>query len=304
MQHHVQQGDQALAVGVQKAEVAGAPETLRQHMLQHQPQKLRAGDGSPFPLTRLGVAIPEGHLAVFAGDDILLPDDAPVKITPQVDQRSLSATDRFAIHHPFPRMARGRRQAGGLDARQRLRPEDLGQRLVVEQIAPFAFAITPRLGSPLLLRGVNRRRRHDKMDMRMEIQFARMGVQHCDSAWRAPQLLVVPAECAQGLPTATQEQIVEGLLVSKGQRAEFGGHGKGDQKVFGRHQPFHLPFQPLLALVTLAVRAVAMAARVRNQDLVFTRRAADLHLGAGVGTAVFHRRECLELLGAQPVPVL
>ena len=107
MQHQMQQGDQALAVGVQKTEVAGAPETLRQPMLQHQPQELRAGDGSPFPLPRLGVAIAEGHLAVCAGDDIRLPDDAPVQITPQVDQRLLTAADRFAIHHPFPRRVQG-----------------------------------------------------------------------------------------------------------------------------------------------------------------------------------------------------
>lgn len=47
-----------------------------------------------------------------------------------------------------------------------------------------------------------------------------------------------------------------------------------------------------------------MAARVRNQNLVLTARAADLHLGAGVAAAVFHRRECAQVLGAQPVAVL
>ncbi len=308
MQNHLQQGDQALAVGVQKTEIAGAPETLRQHMLQHQPQELRAGDGAPLPFPRLGVAIPESHLAVFTGDDIRLPDDTPVKITPQVDQRRLSAADRFAIHHPFPRMASGQRQAGGLDARQHLRPEDLGQRLMVEQIAPLAFALSfpysPRLASPLPVCGVDRRRRHDEMDVGMEIQFARMGVQYRDGARRTPQLPIVLAERAQRLPSATQEQIVDRLLVGKGQRAEFGGHGEGDQKVFRRHQPFHLPFQPLLAFVMLAVRAVAMAARMGDQYLMLTRRAADLHLGAGVGTAVFHRRECPEVFRGQSIPVL
>ena len=134
-------------------------------------------------------------------------------------------------------MARGQRQAGGLDARQQLRPEDLGQRLVVEQIAPFAFpvvfAFTPRLGSPLPLRRIDRRRRHDEVDVGMEIQFARMGVQHRDGARRTPQRLVVPAERAQRLPTTTQEQIVESFLVGKGQRAEFGGpssQSEGDDR--------------------------------------------------------------------------
>ncbi len=152
--------------------------------------------------------------------------------------------------------------------------------------------------------GVNYRRRHDKMNVWMKIQFARMGVQHRDGARRTLQLLIVLTECAQRLPTATQEQIVDSLLVSKGQRAKFGGHGEGDQKVFSRHQPFHLPFQPLLAFVMLAVRALALAARMWNQNMAFTRRTLDLHLGTGVGTAVLHRRECLELLGAQLVAVL
>ncbi len=67
----------------------------------------RAGDGSQFRLPRLGVAIPEGHLTVCAGDDIRFPDDTPVQITPEVDQRSLSAAVRFAIHHPFLLMASG-----------------------------------------------------------------------------------------------------------------------------------------------------------------------------------------------------
>ena len=90
-------------------------------------------------------------------------------------------------------MARGQRQAGGLDARQQLRPEHLGQRLVVEQIAPFpvVFAFTPRLGSPLPLRRIDRRRRHDEVDVGMEIQFARMGVQHRDGARRTPQRLEI-----------------------------------------------------------------------------------------------------------------
>ncbi len=35
--------DQAFAIGMQEAEVACPPKSFRQHMLQHQPQKLRAG---------------------------------------------------------------------------------------------------------------------------------------------------------------------------------------------------------------------------------------------------------------------
>lgn len=57
VQQHVQQGDQALAVGVQKAEDARAPETIGQHMLQDQPEEVRAGQRSAFDPLCLGVLI-------------------------------------------------------------------------------------------------------------------------------------------------------------------------------------------------------------------------------------------------------
>ncbi len=55
-------------------------------------------------LLRLGVSIPEAHLAVVAGDDILLPDDAPVKIAPQIDERLLAGATCFGRGlHPIPK---------------------------------------------------------------------------------------------------------------------------------------------------------------------------------------------------------
>jgi hypothetical protein len=53
-----------------------------------------------------------------------------------------------------------------------------------------------------------------------------------------------------------------------GQPPEFGRQGEGDQEIIRRHQSPGLPFQPLLALVMLAIRAVAMAAGVRHQNPV------------------------------------
>lgn len=90
LQNEVQQGDQALAVGMQKAEIARPPEAFGQHMLQDQPQEMRTGDGALFHRSGLGVAITEAHLAVVAGDDVLLGDAAPVQITAQVDERLLA----------------------------------------------------------------------------------------------------------------------------------------------------------------------------------------------------------------------
>jgi hypothetical protein len=56
-------------------------------------------------------AITERHLAVVAGDDILLPDYTPVKIAPQIDERLLTRADGLAIHYPHLRITAGKRQS-------------------------------------------------------------------------------------------------------------------------------------------------------------------------------------------------
>ena len=63
-------------------------------MLQDQPEEIGAGYGSLLHPSGLGVLIAEAHLTVLAGNDVLLADDAPVKIAPEVDQRRLP-TDAF-----------------------------------------------------------------------------------------------------------------------------------------------------------------------------------------------------------------
>ena len=118
------------------------------------------------------------------------------------------------------------------------------------------------------------------------------------------KLRVVLAERAHRLPAAAHQQIVDDARVRPGQRPEFGGQGEGQQKVLGRHLFLHLAFQPLLTLVVLAVRAVAMAAGMRNQYPMLTGRAFGLHLGAGLRAALLHGRECAPVVRRESVLVV
>jgi len=93
-------------------------------------------------------------------------------------------------------------------------------------------------------------------------------------------------------------------LVREGQRPEFSGQRKGQQKVLGGDLFLHLALQPLLALVVLTVRAVAVTAGVRYQFLMVAIRAFDLHLRAGLRAAILHRRHCARVLGPESAPVL
>ncbi len=149
-------------------------------MLQHQPQELCAEHSAPHQLHGLAVAITEADLAGGAGEDVFLGDDAPVKIAPQIEECLLAGAYGFAIHHPCHGIMVWQGQSSRFDVRQQLRPEHFGQRLVVEQIA--TFCLVPALGAPLLALVVDRRCRHDQMDMRVVIEPPRVGVQHRDGA--------------------------------------------------------------------------------------------------------------------------
>jgi hypothetical protein len=72
LEQEMQQGDQALAVGVQEAEIASAAKALGQHVLENQPEEIDPGERAPFRLAGLSVAIAEAHLAILAGEDVLL----------------------------------------------------------------------------------------------------------------------------------------------------------------------------------------------------------------------------------------
>ena len=99
--------DQALAVGMQEPEIAGAAQTLGQHVLEQQPQEIGAGEGAGLPPAGLGVPVAEGHLVVLAGEDILLLQHAPIPVAAEIDQGLLPRADGLAVHDPADGMHTG-----------------------------------------------------------------------------------------------------------------------------------------------------------------------------------------------------
>jgi len=77
---HLQQADGASAVGVQEAEVARAPQTLGQDVLQHQPQEVGAGQRAQGHPVGLGVSVAEGDMAVLVAQDVGLLDHPAVQV--------------------------------------------------------------------------------------------------------------------------------------------------------------------------------------------------------------------------------
>ena len=68
----LEQRYQPLAIGMQKAKVARTPKTFGQHMLQHQAQELRTGNGARGASLGFAVAPAVGHGFAVAAQDVSL----------------------------------------------------------------------------------------------------------------------------------------------------------------------------------------------------------------------------------------
>jgi len=124
---------------MQEAEVARATEPFGQDMLQDQPQELRSRNCPRLGALGLGILVAEGHLPVLAREDILFPDYAAVQIAPEIDQRLFPGADAFSIDDPFFGVARRQGKPFGGDGIEQLGAKDLGQGLVIEQIAALTL---------------------------------------------------------------------------------------------------------------------------------------------------------------------
>jgi len=107
-----------------------------------------------------------------------------------------------------------------------------------------------------------------------------MRMQHCNRAGDALELFVILTECFQRTPATLDDHVIHLPLVLPCQSPELFGNRKGDQKIIGGNLFFELPFQPLLALMRLAMRTVPMPAGMRYILVMITVSAANQHLWA------------------------
>ena len=157
--------------------MARPAEPFGQDMLQDPPQELGPGNGPSLGVLALGVLIANGHLPVLASEEVLLADHAAIPIAPERHQRLLPGADALAIDDPFSRMARRQGERFAADGIEQLGAKDLGQGLVVEQIAAVAL---DSLGPPQPFVRIDGRGRNDPMHMGVVIEPARVGVQDGD----------------------------------------------------------------------------------------------------------------------------
>ena len=78
------------------------------------------------------------------------------------------------------------------------------------------------------------------MHMRVVVQPARVGVQHCHRASAALELPVVVAESVKRLPGAFQQQAMQRALVVPDQVPELLGQGEDDEEIRPRNLALQL----------------------------------------------------------------
>ena len=295
LEQHLQQVDQALAVGMQEAVVPSAAEALGQDMAQEEPEEVGTGERAGVQLAGLAVLIPEGHFASFAGEDVLLLEHAAVQIAAEVDQCLFAGTDGGAVDDPLHRRAR-RREPGLRERREELRAKDLGEGFLGEEVG-LALAAGTGFGVPPAVFGIDRCGRHGQVHMGMVVQAPGVGMQHRDRSGGALQPPIVAGEGVEGFPTALQQRAVDRALVKPRQFPQFGRNGEGHQEVVGGHLTLQLALQPLLAFVMLAVRTRTVAAGMRHEALFGTVLALHLHPRAVCAAAGGNCRKGLMMAG-------
>ena len=278
----VQPLDESLAVAVQEAVVSGPAEAFGQDVLEHEPEEVGPAERTRIDLAAaLGVA--KGHLAVFAGQDVLLRQYPAIEIAPQVEQGVLAVADPFAIDDPVARQVGLHRPALLLHRLEPLAAEDLRQRLLGEEKLPL-------LGAPAVVDGIDGPGGDDDVHVGVKVQGPAVGVKHHRCAELSPQCLVVHAELGQGLPSKLDQQIIGRALVGVDQGTQLERQGEGDQVVIDRQQLGPLSLQPLLDRLVLALGASTVAAREWEGIGVLAGVAMDCCRAARLGATAQDRR--------------
>ena len=180
-------------------------------------QELHTAHGPALPLPGLGVARAEGDLAVPAGEDILLLDDATIEVAVEIGERLRAGAHGLAVDDPSGGGTIRDLEAFGLEGGAYLGTEDLGQGLMVEEIARLAPS---SLGTPKPALCVDGPGRHDQMHVGVVVEPAGMGVQDRHGARDALKPLVVYAKGSHGLPTRLHQEVIDGALMGEREGAQ------------------------------------------------------------------------------------
>jgi hypothetical protein len=290
--------------------VSDTDESAWQHVTQKPPNEVARIEGHyTASVASAAIAVTEGDLAVLESYETLVTDGDAVGVSAEIPQHLLGAGHRrLAVHDPLlgrslseQPLAQRCTDAGGagangvLETLEELAAEDSRQ-------DPHWDQKTGTTGDPVLACSIQTTARHDAVDVWMESESLRPGVQHGDRAGcRSQSALTNGVERAQG---ASEEQRVSLAAIHQEEGMERVGHGEDDVKVLHREQAPALRLHPTCLLQALALWAMAIttgvverlltAAPIAHLEMAPKRRCATPHdvsdYPAAIVTQLFQRR--------------
>jgi hypothetical protein len=222
-------------------------------MEHEQVEKMLTGDCLCTVLPRFGMEVSVGDHGIRASENILFPDNASIQIPAKINDSLVATTDVFAVNNPFLWTTLWHLQVLLVSGLQKLRPEDLGEGFVAEEIVG-------RLDPPEQGFQADTCGRNDHVNMRMEVKVSCVGMKDGGESRSSSELFVVAGEGFQDILGHPKHQGIDGSLVPPGKLPELARKGEGNQVVCTWQQFTKLFVNPLLALMVLAMGTISVAA--------------------------------------------
>ncbi len=317
-------GDGFPGAGVgQDAEVPDAVEAAGQRVHQEAADELHGRqrhDAVFGPVRPLGLRLSESEpdrLAVEGGDAAVA-DGHPMGVARQILEQVVGALERwFGVDVPLGAAGLGQQRLERLVAFQR-RGFSLELQLAVSPGLLQSFkeepaeqprqhldrreegvaALPPAAGAD-----VEAAVGHQQVDVRMELQALVPGVQHRGGADAGAEAFGIGGDGQRGLGAALHQQVEHHPAVADGEPREAARQREDQMEIRRRQQLGALPGQPAVRGRALAVRAVAVAARVVDHMTGVTVPAVVAAHPHRFGAAAADRMQHLARGGAQPLAV-
>jgi hypothetical protein len=297
--------------------VPDADETARQHVQQESAQELICGQSQEAPLVFVsGVPPPECDFIILEAHETVIGDRHAMRIRTQITEHLFgSAERRFAIHNP----AQSGQLTDETPKQPRLRPAlepavkpqltrsvsllESFDEFATKNFAEYVFgkeeAGASRMYPARVVAGETAGG-HDAMDMWMVLQLLIPGVEDAEETDLGPEAFGIRSDLGQCLGAGAEEQAVDDFFVLQCQGCQLMRKREDNMSVSRRQQFGTARFEPAVARLALALRAVPVTAGVIRDGAMAAAGTLVQMTSHGGGSAALDCDEHLQMEPRKP----
>lgn len=251
--------------GVKKAAVTDPVETRGKCMEKETANEGDAVDPSGFERVCIAIFDTYDNLAVLDREDSLVADDAVLDVLAEVFDGVFPGACRFDIGDPFgiPEFPKHREvdQAALFESIEKERAQPVGEDLGMNEVVGL-FEVNG------VARGIETDTGHDVMNMGMKTHLLGPALVHAEEAVFGKAGALGIGEDLRERFRAVLKEPGDGPMMAQGDRSEFGGQRKGDQKIGNRQHVSKLPVHPIGVALGAALGTEPVVATVPCEVLV------------------------------------